>query len=114
MKDGETLKNVRHSIAGRVHAIRRAGTKLIFIDLRGEGVKVQVLANANLYGDQEKFSQDTDKIGRGDIIGVTGNPGKSKKGEYSIVPESIQLLSPCLHMLPHLHFGLKDKVKFYC
>jgi hypothetical protein len=20
------------------------------------------------------------------------------------------LLSPCLHMLPHLHFGLKDKV----
>lgn len=25
----------------------------------------------------------------------------------------IQLLSPCLHMLPHLHFGLKDKETRY-
>ena len=30
-------------------------------------------------------------------------------GELSIIPRQIQLLSPCLHMLPHLHFGLKDK-----
>ena len=36
--------------------------------------------------------------------------GKSKKGELSIQPRHIELLSPCLHMLPHLHFGLKDKV----
>ncbi len=34
---------------------------------------------------------------------------KTQKGELSIVPRSIQLLSPCLHMLPHLHYGLKDK-----
>jgi len=39
-----------------------------------------------------------------------GNPGKTKKGELSIIPYEITLLSPCLHMLPHLHFGLKDKV----
>ena len=35
--------------------------------------------------------------------------GKTKKGELSIIPRHVQLLSPCLHMLPHLHFGLKDK-----
>lgn len=50
------------------------------------------------------------KLRRGDIIGVQGNPGKTKKGELSIIPYEIVLLSPCLHMLPHLHFGLKDKV----
>lgn len=50
------------------------------------------------------------KLRRGDIIGVQGNPGKTKKGELSIIPSEITLLSPCLHMLPHLHFGLKDKV----
>ena len=50
------------------------------------------------------------KLRRGDIIGVRGNPGKTKKGELSIIPIEMTLLSPCLHMLPHLHFGLKDKV----
>ena len=25
----------------------------------------------------------------------------------------VHLLSPCLHMLPHLHFGLKDKETRY-
>lgn len=39
--------------------------------------------------------------------------GKTKKGELSIQPTHMELLSPCLHMLPHLHFGLKDKVG-YC
>lgn len=113
LQDGETNKEVTHSIAGRVHAIRRAGNKLLFIDLRGEGFKVQVLANANLYGNQEEFLNDVEKIGRGDIIGVIGHPGKSKKGEFSIVPDKIELLTPCLHMLPHLHFGLKDKVGYF-
>lgn len=112
VKDGETLLDEVHSIAGRVHSIRGAGAKLIFFDLRGEGVKVQVMANARNYKNEEKFANDTSKIRRGDIIGVVGNPGKSKKGEFSIMPHSITLLSPCLHMLPHLHFGLKDKVRY--
>ncbi|XP_043508628.1 lysine--tRNA ligase isoform X1 [Frieseomelitta varia] len=109
LKPGEILNNEVHSVAGRVHAIRGSGAKLIFYDLRGEGVKIQVMANARQYKDQEKFAGDTSKIKRGDIIGVLGNPGKTKKGEFSIIPHSITLLSPCLHMLPNLYFGLKDK-----
>lgn len=96
-----------------MHAIRESGAKLRFYDLRGEGVKIQVMANAKLYGSEDKFFEDTGKLRRGDIIGCVGNPGKTKKGELSIVPKQIKLLSPCLHMLPHLHFGLKDKVWFY-
>jgi OB-fold nucleic acid binding domain len=92
-----------------VHAMRESGAKLIFYDLRGEGVKLQVMANAKLYESEEAFGKDTDKLRRGDIIGVEGYPGKTKKGELSIIPRKLKLLSPCLHMLPHLHFGLKDK-----
>ncbi len=33
-------------LAGRVHAKRESGAKLYFYDLRGEGVKIQVMANA--------------------------------------------------------------------
>lgn len=32
--------------AGRVHAKRESGTKLIFYDIRGEGTKLQVMADA--------------------------------------------------------------------
>ncbi|PZC77286.1 lysine--tRNA ligase isoform X2 [Helicoverpa armigera] len=109
VNSGEVLEDVTLSVAGRVHSIRESGAKLIFYDLRGEGVKIQVMANAKLYESEEKFVTDTDKLRRGDIIGCVGHPGKTKKGELSIVPKSIKLLSPCLHMLPHLHFGLKDK-----
>lgn len=109
LNSGDVLETVTVSVAGRVHSIRESGAKLIFYDLRAEGVKIQVMANAKLYESEEKFATDTDKLRRGDIIGCVGHPGKTKKGELSIVPQTITLLSPCLHMLPHLHFGLKDK-----
>ncbi|SPP77991.1 lysine--tRNA ligase isoform X1 [Drosophila guanche] len=113
LTDGETLENVTLSVAGRVHAIRESGAKLIFYDLRGEGVKLQVMASAKSYKPEAAFEPDTAKLRRGDIIGVKGHPGKTKKGELSIMPTEIKLLSPCLHMLPHLHFGLKDKETRY-
>ncbi|KAB0793569.1 hypothetical protein PPYR_09098 [Photinus pyralis] len=109
LQDGEIVESDSVSVAGRIHAIRESGAKLIFYDLRGEGTKLQIMATAKHYYDEVKFTEDTDKIRRGDIVGVEGNPTKTKKGELSIMPKRIKLLSPCLHMLPHLHFGLKDK-----
>lgn len=78
------------SIAGRVHAIRESGAKLIFYDVRGEGVKLQVMANVRSYESEEKFYTDTAKIRRGDIIGIEGVPGKTKKGELSIMPKNVR------------------------
>jgi lysyl-tRNA synthetase, class II len=49
-----------------------------------------------------------DRIKRGDVIGVEGHPSRSNTGELSIVPTSVQLLTPCLHMLPHKHYGIKN------
>ncbi len=40
------------------------------------------------------------KINRGDIMGVRGFLGKSKKGELSVFPVEVKLLTACLHMLP--------------
>jgi len=111
LKEEEILKDIELSVAGRVHAKRESGSKLIFYDLRGEGNKIQVMANARLYQSEEQFIKDNDKIRRGDIIGCVGSPGKTKKGELSIIPKKIELLSPCLHQVPHLHFGLRDKEK---
>uniref|UniRef100_A0A8C9XW34 Lysine--tRNA ligase n=1 Tax=Sander lucioperca TaxID=283035 RepID=A0A8C9XW34_SANLU len=109
LQPGDQLTDVVLNVSGRVHAKRASGAKLIFYDLRGEGVKLQVMANSRGYKSEEAFVAINNKLRRGDIIGVRGNPGKTKKGELSIIPIEMTLLSPCLHMLPHLHFGLKDK-----
>lgn len=93
LKDGEQLENEKLSVAGRIHAIRESGAKLAFYDLRGEGVKIQVMANARMYESEEGFSTDTDRIRRGDIIGIEGFPGKTKKGELSIIPRKVSLIN---------------------
>ncbi|CAL9701895.1 unnamed protein product [Knipowitschia caucasica] len=109
LQPGDQVSDVTLNVTGRVHAKRASGAKLIFYDLRGEGVKLQVMANSRNYKSEDDFVAINNKLRRGDIIGVRGNPGKTKKGELSIIPTEMTLLSPCLHMLPHLHFGLKDK-----
>lgn len=42
LNSGDVLENVTLSLAGRIHSIRESGAKLIFYDLRAEGVKIQV------------------------------------------------------------------------
>jgi len=113
LTDGETVKEKEVRVAGRIHAIRESGPKLIFYDVRGEGVKLQVMANMAAYTSEEEFLADTAKLRRGDILGVVGNPGRTKKGELSVITTKVELLAPCLHMLPHLHYGIKDKETRY-
>jgi lysyl-tRNA synthetase class 2 len=97
--DGEKLDDVVTTVAGRIVSVRGQG-KLFFLDLRGDGAKVQVMSDLKTYESEEGFAKIHRTLKRGDIIGVKGYPGKSKKGELSIFPIEIQLLSPCLHMLP--------------
>lgn len=61
------------------------------------------------YHKAEKDLHEThEHIRRGDIIGVTGHPARTKAGELSIAPGDTKLLSPCLHMIPEHRVGLKD------
>ena len=46
---------------------------------------------------------------RGDIVGVTGSPMRTKRNELSVSPTSMILLSPNLHQLPTEHYGFKDQ-----
>lgn len=97
------------SVAGRLQNIRSASNKLHFYDLHGEGGKIQIIAqyNEDCGMDEEAFFKLHDIFHRGDIVGVRGHPGKSKKGELSIFPGEMKLLSPCLRLLPKN--GLKDQ-----
>lgn len=63
-----------------------------------------------MYRSEAEYEADSEVMKRGDIVGCEGHPGKTKKGELSVIPTTMKLLSPCFHQLPMLHYGLKDKV----
>lgn len=107
--DGTTNEAEIATVTGRVLSKRGQG-KLMFYDLHGEGFKIQIMSDMSKYeGGEEAFRSIHDLVKRGDVVGVRGFPGKSKKGELSIFPQKIDLLSPCLHMLPGSHTGLKNQ-----
>lgn len=111
LEKGEKLKeDSNYIIAGRIESKRAASNKLFFYDIiAGDGSKLQVMASRDSYNSekQEHFKTINNLIKRGDIIGIKGYPGKTGLGELSIIPHEIQLLSPCLHQLPH-YYGLEN------
>ncbi|CCX34588.1 hypothetical protein FPQ18DRAFT_335945 [Pyronema domesticum] len=117
LSKGETKPEVEVRVAGRIHGYRASGNKLRFYDLRAEGVKIQIMAQAQeAVGD---YLAQHEHLHRGDIIGIVGFPGRTnpKKednpGEFSIFAKEVVLLTPCLRMLPTEHFGLKDQETRY-
>uniref|UniRef100_A0AAV1TDN7 Lysine--tRNA ligase n=1 Tax=Peronospora matthiolae TaxID=2874970 RepID=A0AAV1TDN7_9STRA len=106
IEPGTHQSDVVVSIAGRLHSKRASGAKLVFYDLRADGKKLQIMSDIGSYSSESAFLKIHSILRRGDIVGVEGHPGKSKKGELSIFPQQVTLLSPCMHMLPKSHAGL--------
>lgn len=95
------------SIAGRVHGARKAGKKLLFLDLKADGARVQAMCDqAHFQGDWDRDL--VERVKRGDVVGVRGTPARNKRGELCLVPATVELLAPCMRLLPKEHFGLKD------
>ncbi|KAJ4460465.1 putative Lysine--tRNA ligase [Paratrimastix pyriformis] len=103
MQPGEHRESEIVSLGGRIMSKRASGAKLYFFDLWDDGTRLQIMADARAFhGD---FDTCMAQLRRGDIVGVTGYPGKSRRGELSIFPSEIRILSPCLRMMPR---RLKD------
>ena len=97
------------SVAGRMITKRASGTKLVFYDLKGDGAKTQIIADLQTSDlDEADFVALHNATRRGDIIGVRGFPGRSKKGELSIFPAELKVLTPCLRMLLGERVGVRD------
>ncbi|CAA7016136.1 unnamed protein product [Microthlaspi erraticum] len=101
LNNGDHVEDAQVSLAGRIMSKRSSSSKLFFYDLHGEDFKVQVMADLSKSElDEAEFSKLHANTKRGDIVGVTGFPGKTKRGELSIFPRSFVVLSHCLHMIP--------------
>ncbi|KAJ6012533.1 hypothetical protein N7499_011797 [Penicillium canescens] len=113
LQKGEQKTDVTVRIAGRIFTKRTSGNKLNFYDIRAEGVKVQVMCQAqNATG--KPFEEQHELLRRGDIVGIVGFPGRTSPknrddGELSIFATEVILLAPCLHAIPSEHYGFQDK-----
>lgn len=94
------------SIAGRIYSKRASGHSLVFYSLQSEGHSIQVLA------DQSQFRGDWslhDRLKLGDVVGVQGWVGRSKRGEFSVFALEMKMLAPSLRLMPAKKNAFKDK-----
>jgi len=91
---GETLDE-EHRVAGRVMARREMG-KLTFLDLVDRSGRIQLISD-------QKVDLDL-----GDVIGVTGKPGRSRRGEPSLTVTELELLAKNRRPLPDTFHGVTD------
>jgi lysyl-tRNA synthetase class 2 len=90
---------VPRRLAGRVMARRDMG-KLVFLDLVDRSGKIQLLVAEDRAGPVD--------IDLGDIVGVTGIPTKTKRGEPSLAVTELELLAKIKRSLPDTFHGLTE------
>jgi lysyl-tRNA synthetase class 2 len=88
-----------HRVAGRVLG-RRGHGKLVFLDLVDRSGQIQLLCSADRVGPVD--------LDLGDIVGVTGKPSRTKRGEPSLAVEELVLLAKTKRPLPDTFHGLVD------
>ena len=86
-------------LAGRVLARREHG-KLTFLDLVDRSGRLQLFCQADRV--------ELPDLDLGDVVGVEGKPMKSRRGEPSLAPDSVELLAKIRRPLPDTFHGLKD------
>src|SRR5256714_5373100 len=86
-------------IAGRVMARRGMG-KLVFLDLVDRSGRTQLLCDVSRTGEVD--------VSLGDVVGATGAPARTKRGEPSLAVERLELLARNRSPLPDTYHGLTD------
>ena len=103
LDDGATAE-LKRRLAGRVMARRDMG-KLVFLDLVDRSGRIQLLCPVERTGEID--------VHLGDVVGVTGSPAKSRRGEPSLMVDSLELLSRIRTSLPDTFHGLTDVEQRY-
>jgi lysyl-tRNA synthetase class 2 len=86
------------NVAGRIISIRTFGKSLSFITITSNGDDLQIVIDTNRLN--ENSIQNLNHLKRGFIIGIEGNPYKTKSGEISLLASNLKILSLCNFELP--------------
>jgi lysyl-tRNA synthetase class 2 len=89
----------KRRLAGRVLG-RRGHGKLVFLDLVDRSGRIQLLVDTARTGPVD--------LDLGDVVGVTGSPAQSRRGEPSLAVDELVLLAKNRRPLPDTFHGLTD------
>jgi len=98
LEDGGDAGSARR-IAGRAMARRGMG-KLVFLDVVDRTGRIQAICDIAVTGELD--------VHLGDVVGVVGRPAKSRRGEPSVLAESVEVLARNTQPLPDTFHGLTD------
>ena len=98
LEAGEAAETSRR-IAGRAMARRDMG-KLVFLDVVDRTGRIQVIC-------EEAKTGEIDVL-LGDVVGVTGHPGRARRGEPSVLADTVEVLARNTQPLPDTFHGLTD------
>jgi len=101
----DALEGKEVSLAGRMMSKRNMG-KAFFCDLQDGGGRIQLYIRMDELG--EEAYNEFKKNDIADLIGVTGEVFRTKRGEISVKCHAAMLLSKSLRPLPEKYHGLKD------
>ena len=109
LEDGADTADVV-SVAGRVRAKRGQG-KVIFIELQDSTGTIQLFCRINDLGEEGLAAVKAFDLG--DIVEAKGMVVRTRRGELSIAPTAVRLLSKSVRPLPEKFHGLSDKETRY-
>ena len=99
LQPGATDDSTKRRLAGRVMARRDMG-KLVFLDLVDRSGRIQLICPTERTGELE--------LHLGDIVGVTGSPAQSRRGEPSLQVDELEVLARIRVPLPDTFHGIED------
>jgi len=97
-ESGETV-----TVAGRVFSSRNSG---MFMDLHDASGKIQIFSHKDTAPEEARALLPM--IDLGDIIGVTGEVRRTKRGELTVNAKEITMLCKSLLPMPEKYHGLAD------
>ena len=109
LEPGEDTDHVVR-IGGRVMAKRGQG-KIVFVVVRDATGEIQLFCRVNDMS--EAAWSAVGRLDLGDIVGVAGVVVRTKRGQLSIAPTEVKLLSKAVRPLPEKFHGLTDKETRY-
>ena len=105
LTDGECTEDV-YSLAGRIRAFRKQG-KIAFIVLEDVSGSIQLFCRVNDLPEEDWALLSS--LDLGDIVGATGTVIRTKRGQLSLAPTHLEILSKSLRPLPEKFHGLTDR-----
>lgn len=110
LAEGDDPEATIHTVAGRIRAKRGQG-KVAFVVLQDPTATMQLFCRIDNMGEDGMAALRA--LDLGDIVEATGTMMRTRRGELSLAPTKVRLLSKSIRPLPEKFHGLSDKETRY-